>query len=134
MGSHKIPNSTCVPELDEFADVISSHYFPPITLTIAHNPPNPSTSASSTTIAMPADYSSTAKALALPISPIVSPSPERQNIRPPWSRRLSTGRHRSHSSPYSLRSSQNQSYQAKILSSASNNHKTNKITYIPNLT
>ncbi|KAK0119053.1 Tlg2-vesicle protein [Cadophora gregata f. sp. sojae] len=68
---------------------------------------------------MPADYSSTAKALALPISPIGSPSPERQNIRPPWSRRLSTGRHRAHSSPYSLRSNQNQSYQTKILSSAS---------------
>ncbi|KAH6709268.1 Golgi apparatus membrane protein tvp38 [Leptodontidium sp. MPI-SDFR-AT-0119] len=67
---------------------------------------------------MPADYQSTAKALALPISPIGSPSPERQTIRPPWSRRLSTGRHRSHSSPYSI-SSRNQSYQAKILSSAS---------------
>ncbi|KAL2072516.1 hypothetical protein VTL71DRAFT_11859 [Oculimacula yallundae] len=67
---------------------------------------------------MPADYQSTARALALPISPIGSPSPERQNIRPPWSRRISTGRTRSHSSPYS-QPRRDQSYQAKILSSAS---------------
>jgi uncharacterized membrane protein YdjX (TVP38/TMEM64 family) len=38
---------------------------------------------------MPADYSSTAKALALPISPISSPSPDQQSLRPPWSRRIS---------------------------------------------
>ncbi|CZS94466.1 related to Golgi apparatus membrane protein tvp38 [Rhynchosporium agropyri] len=67
---------------------------------------------------MPADYQSTAKALALPISPISSPSAERQSVRPPWSRRISSARHRSHSSPYSL-PRRDQSLQAKVISSAS---------------
>jgi len=48
---------------------------------------------------MPADYNSTAKALALPISPMASPSPERQINRPPWSRSGSS-RHYS-TNPYS---------------------------------
>ncbi|PQE27214.1 Golgi apparatus membrane tvp38 protein [Rutstroemia sp. NJR-2017a WRK4] len=51
---------------------------------------------------MPADYSSTAKALALPISPVPSPSPERHAERPPWSRRISSGvRRGTTASPYS---------------------------------
>jgi hypothetical protein len=51
---------------------------------------------------MPADYSSTAKALALPISPVPSPSPERHAERPPWSRRISSGVRRGTTvSPYS---------------------------------
>jgi uncharacterized membrane protein YdjX (TVP38/TMEM64 family) len=49
---------------------------------------------------MPADYSSTAKALALPISPIASPSPEENIVRPLWSRRISTNTRRSNFSPY----------------------------------
>jgi uncharacterized membrane protein YdjX (TVP38/TMEM64 family) len=49
---------------------------------------------------MSADYSSTAKALALPISPIASPSPEENAIHPPWSRRISTNTRRSNFSPY----------------------------------
>ncbi|KAM3086759.1 Tlg2-vesicle protein [Clarireedia jacksonii] len=53
---------------------------------------------------MPADYSSTAKALALPISPIPSPSPERHAERPPWSRRISSGVRRGTTlSPYANR-------------------------------
>jgi uncharacterized membrane protein YdjX (TVP38/TMEM64 family) len=47
---------------------------------------------------MPADYSSTARALALPVSPIASPSPE-QTQRPPWSRHRSMSS-RSRRSPY----------------------------------
>ncbi|TAQ90763.1 hypothetical protein B7494_g953 [Chlorociboria aeruginascens] len=51
---------------------------------------------------MPADYPSTAKALALPVSPLESPSSERQNNEPPWSRRLSsTTRRANNASPYS---------------------------------
>ncbi|CAG8957908.1 hypothetical protein HYFRA_00000249 [Hymenoscyphus fraxineus] len=50
---------------------------------------------------MSVDYNSTAKALALPISPSSSPSPERDDIRPPWSRRISTNARRSTNSPYS---------------------------------
>ncbi|KAG9235738.1 Golgi apparatus membrane protein tvp38 [Amylocarpus encephaloides] len=51
---------------------------------------------------MPADYSSTAKALALPISPSPSPSLERNTVHPPWTRRLSSGTRRPvGSSPYS---------------------------------
>jgi golgi apparatus membrane protein TVP38 len=38
---------------------------------------------------MPADYSSTAKALALPLDSPISESPEIQSSRPPWSRRIS---------------------------------------------
>ncbi|KAL3424880.1 tlg2-vesicle protein of 38 kda [Phlyctema vagabunda] len=41
---------------------------------------------------MPADYTSTARALALPISPIGSPSPEAAISRPPWSRHRSISR------------------------------------------
>jgi uncharacterized membrane protein YdjX (TVP38/TMEM64 family) len=64
---------------------------------------------------MPADYSSTAKALALPISPIPSPSPSSQRngvSRPPWSRRLSNPTRR----PYSLTSPQ-KSYTSQAVSS-----------------
>jgi hypothetical protein len=65
---------------------------------------------------MPADYISTAKALALPISPLESPSPSSQSNRPPWSRRLSAPiRH--NSSPYSLRTAP-LSYKDQILRSA----------------
>jgi uncharacterized membrane protein YdjX (TVP38/TMEM64 family) len=67
---------------------------------------------------MPADYSSTAKALALPISPISSPSPNRPNTsRPPWtrdSRRISSTSHR----PYSINSQHRLSYQSQIIYSA----------------
>ncbi|PBP22683.1 TLG2-vesicle protein of 38 kDa [Diplocarpon rosae] len=77
---------------------------------------------------MPADYNSAAKALALPISPTGSPSPERQPTRPPWSRQLSrpswpgrisagASHRRSNSSPYSI-PSRNQSYKTQILDSA----------------
>ncbi|KUJ22729.1 uncharacterized protein LY89DRAFT_680847 [Mollisia scopiformis] len=69
---------------------------------------------------MPADYSSIAKALAVPISPISSPSPERQTPRPAWSSRLSSNR-RTTSSPYSqsVSSSQRPSdYKTQILRSA----------------
>ncbi|CAL3962202.1 hypothetical protein PZA11_000571 [Diplocarpon coronariae] len=77
---------------------------------------------------MPADYNSAAKALALPISPTGSPSPERQPTRPPWSRqssrpswsaRISAGasHRRANSSPYST-PTRNQSYKTQILSSA----------------
>lgn len=48
---------------------------------------------------MPADYNSTAKALALPISPQASPSPERQINRPPWSRSASS--RQNNTNPYS---------------------------------
>lgn len=61
---------------------------------------------------MPADYTTTAKALALPISPLESP----QANRPPWSRRLSTSA-RHNSSPYSLRTAP-LSYKDQILRSA----------------
>ncbi|KAF7856861.1 hypothetical protein EAF04_009622 [Stromatinia cepivora] len=54
---------------------------------------------------MPADYSSTARALALPISPLESPpsSPIQHAERPPWSRRISSGVRRAYNSasPYS---------------------------------
>ncbi|KAE8447458.1 Tlg2-vesicle protein [Mollisiaceae sp. DMI_Dod_QoI] len=68
---------------------------------------------------MPADYSSIAKALAVPISPINSPSlPEREAARPAWSNRLSASR-RTSSNPYSLSSSQRpHSYKSQILRSA----------------
>jgi uncharacterized membrane protein YdjX (TVP38/TMEM64 family) len=59
---------------------------------------------------MPADYSSTAKALALPISPISSPSPDQQSSRPPWSRRISG------TSRYSTQTSR-QTYKSQILHS-----------------
>jgi uncharacterized membrane protein YdjX (TVP38/TMEM64 family) len=69
---------------------------------------------------MPADYSSTAKALALPISPMDSPSPENQSTRPPWSRRISNSSRRAQAnSPYSLSGSRDsQSYKSQILHSA----------------
>ena len=38
---------------------------------------------------MPTDYNSTARALALPVSPLHSPSISRQSVRPPWTRQLS---------------------------------------------
>ncbi|RDW67720.1 hypothetical protein BP6252_09116 [Coleophoma cylindrospora] len=63
---------------------------------------------------MPADYSSTAKALALPISPIGSPSPDSQTQRPVWTRAASSRRTIS-SSPYSQTAS---SYQKHIIQSA----------------
>ncbi|TGO43520.1 hypothetical protein BHYA_0001g01430 [Botrytis hyacinthi] len=53
---------------------------------------------------MPADYSSTARALALPISPLESPSsPDQHAERPPWSRRISSNVRRGNNSasPYS---------------------------------
>jgi uncharacterized membrane protein YdjX (TVP38/TMEM64 family) len=65
---------------------------------------------------MPADYSSTAKALALPISPIGSPSIEDQSNRPPWSRRISSGTRRSNFSPYAQ--DNNLSLKDQILTSA----------------
>ncbi|TVY38243.1 Golgi apparatus membrane protein, partial [Lachnellula occidentalis] len=65
---------------------------------------------------MPADYSSTAKALALPISPLPSPSPE--TTRPPWSRRNpSSARRANANSPYSQRSTPPSSYKDQILAS-----------------
>ncbi|KAF8866578.1 hypothetical protein BDZ45DRAFT_667834 [Acephala macrosclerotiorum] len=66
---------------------------------------------------MPAGYNDIAKSLALPISPISSPSPEQQPTRPSWSSRLSTSR-RTTSSPYSLSSQRPQSYKTQILRSA----------------
>jgi uncharacterized membrane protein YdjX (TVP38/TMEM64 family) len=60
---------------------------------------------------MQADYSSTAKALALPISPISSPSPDQQSSRPPWSRRISG------TSRYSTQTSR-QTYKSQFLHSA----------------
>jgi uncharacterized membrane protein YdjX (TVP38/TMEM64 family) len=54
---------------------------------------------------MPADYTSTARALALPISPLETPSPSAQASRPPWSRRLTASARRttgSGTSPYSV--------------------------------
>ncbi|KAG0651157.1 Golgi apparatus membrane tvp38 [Hyphodiscus hymeniophilus] len=54
---------------------------------------------------MPADYSSTARALALPISPLESPSLSSQASRPPWSRRLTSSARRTTgqiTSPYSI--------------------------------
>ncbi|KAK2768586.1 Tlg2-vesicle protein [Arachnomyces sp. PD_36] len=52
---------------------------------------------------MPADYNSTARALALPISPEDSPSPTFEAIQPPWSRsRANSAHHRRSSSLYSL--------------------------------
>ncbi|TVY30385.1 Golgi apparatus membrane protein [Lachnellula hyalina] len=66
---------------------------------------------------MPADYSSTAKALALPISPLPSPSPE--TTRPPWSRRISSSTRRANTnSPYSQRSTPPSSLKDQILASA----------------
>ncbi|TVY41260.1 Golgi apparatus membrane protein [Lachnellula subtilissima] len=67
---------------------------------------------------MPADYSSTAKALALPISPLPSPSPE--TTRPPWSRRISSSTRRANTtnSPYSQRSTPSSSLKDQILASA----------------
>ncbi|KAM0153134.1 hypothetical protein ACHAQE_006488 [Botrytis cinerea] len=53
---------------------------------------------------MPADYSSTARALALPISPLETPSSPDQHVeRPPWSRRISSNVRRANNSasPYS---------------------------------
>ncbi|KAI9650484.1 Tlg2-vesicle protein [Ciborinia camelliae] len=53
---------------------------------------------------MPADYSSTARALALPISPLESPSSPNQHAeRPPWSSRISSSVRRANNSasPYS---------------------------------
>ncbi|RDL36861.1 uncharacterized protein BP5553_06213 [Venustampulla echinocandica] len=61
---------------------------------------------------MPADYSSTARALALPISPIPSPSPESENTRPAWTRRISTSTRRS---PYSQPSRVHISLQSQII-------------------
>lgn len=61
---------------------------------------------------MPADYNSTAKALALPTSPShsPSPSPSPEPAHPPWSRRISSSSRRlNNSSP---------SYQTQILESA----------------
>jgi len=67
---------------------------------------------------MPADYSSTAKALALPISPLGSPSPESHTIRPPWSRRISNQSRRAQvPSPYSL-STRSESYKTQVFRSA----------------
>ncbi|RDW74049.1 hypothetical protein BP5796_07491 [Coleophoma crateriformis] len=63
---------------------------------------------------MPADYSSTAKALALPISPIGSPSLDSQTRRPVWTRAASSRRTIS-ASPYSQTAS---SYQKQIIQSA----------------
>ena len=60
---------------------------------------------------MPADYQSTAKALALPVSPIASPSLEQQSPRPPWSRRISG------TSRYSTQSSR-RTYKSQFLNSA----------------
>ncbi|KAB8302902.1 hypothetical protein EYC80_006226 [Monilinia laxa] len=57
---------------------------------------------------MPADYSSTARALALPVSPLESPSsPVQQAERPPWSRRISSSVRRANNtaSPYSTQPS-----------------------------
>ncbi|KAA8576258.1 hypothetical protein MFRU_009g01700 [Monilinia fructicola] len=58
---------------------------------------------------MPADYNSTARALALPISPVESPSsPVQQAERPPWSRRISSSVRRANNtaaSPYSTQPS-----------------------------
>jgi len=62
---------------------------------------------------MPADYNSAAKALALPISPLASPSPEREATRPPWSR-LSSGIRRNNTSPYSSQQAP-QSYKDRLL-------------------
>ncbi|ESZ90131.1 hypothetical protein SBOR_9488 [Sclerotinia borealis F-4128] len=55
---------------------------------------------------MPADYSSTARALALPISPLESPSSPNQHAeRPPWSSRISSSVRRTNNSasPFSTR-------------------------------
>ncbi|KAN0122371.1 hypothetical protein V8E51_000697 [Hyaloscypha variabilis] len=60
---------------------------------------------------MPAGYESTAKALALPISPISSPSPDQQTSRPPWSRRISGTSRYSSQTP-------RQSYKFQFLNSA----------------
>jgi len=60
---------------------------------------------------MPADYKSTAKALAVPISPMTSPSPELQANRPPWSRSTSSRQH--NLNPYSK--STNSSFKAQVL-------------------
>jgi uncharacterized membrane protein YdjX (TVP38/TMEM64 family) len=66
---------------------------------------------------MPADYDSTAKALALSASPTSSPSPEQQGSRPPWTRRISSGvRRGAASSPYSAQT--NRSLKDQILQSA----------------
>ena len=65
---------------------------------------------------MPADYNSTAKALALTISPSGSPSPEIQALRPPWSRRTGT-RRANNASPYSSQTIK-VSYKDQILRSA----------------
>ena len=62
---------------------------------------------------MPADYNSAAKALALPISPLASPSPEREATRPPWSR-LSSSTRRNNTSPYSSQQTP-QSYKDRLL-------------------
>jgi hypothetical protein len=51
---------------------------------------------------MPADYNSTARALALPISPSDSPSPTFESIQPPWSRSRSGSTHHRRSSSYSI--------------------------------
>ncbi|QSZ30976.1 hypothetical protein DSL72_000537 [Monilinia vaccinii-corymbosi] len=68
---------------------------------------------------MPADYSSTARALALPISPLESPtSPIQQAERPPWSRRISSSVRRAngYASPYSTQHST--SFKEQILRQA----------------
>ncbi|KAF4637030.1 hypothetical protein G7Y89_g1052 [Cudoniella acicularis] len=66
---------------------------------------------------MPADYSSTAKALALPIdSPISSPSPEGNTTRPPWSRRISSNSRRT--TPYSQQNRPDRSYKSQIINNA----------------
>ena len=46
---------------------------------------------------MPADYNSTARALALPVSPPRSPSQSRPSVHPPWSHRRRTSHSNSRS-------------------------------------
>src|SRR5947207_13500625 len=49
---------------------------------------------------MPADYTSTARALAIPVSPLHSPLSTSHTTAPPWIRSRSTSSTRQHLSPY----------------------------------
>ncbi|KAK6614096.1 tlg2-vesicle protein of 38 kda [Botrytis cinerea] len=68
---------------------------------------------------MPADYSSTARALALPISPLETPSSPDQHVeRPPWSRRISSNVRRANNSASPYSSQPTTSFKDQILRKA----------------
>lgn len=106
---HNLP-SLCSWESNDFWELTSTSLFSaqPRTISQQELGTSPLPSELQTSPTMPAGYNSTAKALALPISPLDASSPSAQATPPPWSRRLSASAHRtagSSNSPYSLRTS-----------------------------